>query len=172
MFYLEVGKDYMSENLVESNSVNNIALLDVSQSLPSLSLEEQKELQSGVLNVLEKEQVDIPIEHFIHDGVYSRTCKVPAGVVIAGALLKIPTTVVVSGDCLVSFGLEPRRIIGHAVLRGEAGRRQFFVGIEDTYITMYFKTDAKTTEEAEREMTDEFVLLTNHREELDKLCHP
>ena len=158
----------MLERLKKSNK--EIKLLDSNEKLPKLNLDEQQVLQKCVLKLLEKNQVEIPIEHFIHNGVYSRTCKVPKGVMIAGAFLKVATTVIISGDCLVSFGLEPKRIIGHAVLRGEAGRRQLFTGIEDTYITMCFKTNAKTVEEAEREMTDESILLTNHREELNNLC--
>lgn len=115
------------------------------------------------------QEVDILIEHFIHEGVYYRTCKVPKGVAIVGAFIKIPTTVIVSGDCYVTLGNTVGRLEGYNVIKAEAGRRQAFRAVEDTYITMCFKTDAKDVKEAEKEFTDEWMLLTTNREELLKV---
>ena len=114
------------------------------------------------------QEVDIPIEHFIHEGVYYRTCKVPKGVAIIGAFIKIPTTVIVSGDCYVTLGNTVGRLEGYNVIKAEAGRRQAFRAVEDTYITMCFKTDAKDVKDAEKEFTNEWMLLTTNREELLK----
>lgn len=114
------------------------------------------------------QEVDIPIEHFIHEGVYYRTCKVPKGVAIVGAFIKIPTTVIVSGDCYVTLGNTVGRLEGYNVIKAEAGRRQAFRAVEDTYITMCFKTDAKDVKDAEKEFTNEWMLLTTNREELLK----
>ena len=113
-------------------------------------------------------EVDIPIEHFIHEGVYYRTCKVPKDVAILGAFIKIPTTVIVSGDCYVTLGNTIGRLKGYNVIKAEAGRRQAFRAVEDTYITMCFKTEGSTVEEAEKEFTDEWMLLTTNRKELLK----
>ena len=55
---------------------------------------------------------------------------------------------------------------GYSVLKGMDGRRQVFSAFEDTYITMFFASNASTVEEAEKEFTDEWQLLTNNREEL------
>lgn len=115
------------------------------------------------------QEVDIPIEHFIHEGVYYRTCKVPKGVAIIGAFIKIPTTIIVSGDCYVTLGNTVGRLEGYNVIKAEAGRRQAFRAVEDTYITMCFKTDAKDVKDAEKEFTDEWMLLTTNREELLKV---
>lgn len=114
------------------------------------------------------DDVDIPIEQFIHEGVYYRTCKVPKNVAIIGALIKIPTTVIVSGDCYVTLGNTVGRLEGYNVIKAEAGRRQAFRAIKDTYITMCFRTDSKDVKEAEKEFTDEWILLTTNREELLK----
>ena len=114
------------------------------------------------------DEVDIPLEHFIHEGVYYRTCFVPKGVAIIGALVKIPTTVIVSGDCYVTLGNTVGRLEGYHVIKAEAGRRQAFRAITDTYITMCFRTDSKDVKEAEKEFTDEWILLTTNREELLK----
>lgn len=113
-------------------------------------------------------EVDIPIEHFIREGVYYRTCKVPKGVAIIGAFIKIPTTVIVSGDCYVTLGNTVGRLEGYNVIKAEAGRRQAFRAVEDTYITMCFKTESTDVKEAEKEFTDEWRLLTTNREELLK----
>lgn len=115
------------------------------------------------------QEVDILIEHFIHEGVYYRTCKVPKGVAIVGAFIKIPTTVIVSGDCYVTLGNTVGRLEGYNVIKAEAGRRQAFRAVEDTYITMCFKTDAKDVKDAEKEFTNEWMLLTTNREELLKV---
>jgi len=138
--------------------------------LPSLSPSELSVLNEAVLELLNYEEVDIPIEHFINEGIYTRTCKIPKGVMVAGCLMKIPTTVIVSGDCLVSVGVETKRITGYAALKGDAWRRQLFRALEDTFVTLYFKTNATTVQEAEKEMTDEWLLLTTNRKELDKQC--
>ena len=111
-------------------------------------------------------EVDIPLEHFIHEGVYYRTCFVPKDVAIIGALVKIPTTVIVSGNCYVTLGNTVGRLEGYHVIKAEAGRRQAFRAITDTYITMCFRTDSKDVKEAEKEFTDEWILLTTNREEL------
>lgn len=114
------------------------------------------------------DEVDIPIEHFIHEGVYYRTCKVPKDTAIIGAFIKIPTTVIVSGDCYVTLGNTIGRLEGYNVIKAEAGRRQAFRAVEDTYITMCFKTESTDVKEAEKEFTDEWMLLTTNREELLK----
>ena len=114
------------------------------------------------------DEVDIPLEHFIHEGVYYRTCFVPKDVPIIGALVKIPTTVIVSGNCYVTLGNTVGRLEGYHVIKAEAGRRQAFRAITDTYITMCFRTDSKDVKEAEQEFTDEWILLTTNREELLK----
>lgn len=132
-----------------------------------ISKKENKILCDMILYALENlPEVDVPIEQFIHEGVYYRTCRVPKGVTIIGALIKIPTTVIVSGDCMVSLGLTVGRLTGYHVIRAEAGRRQAFRAFEDTCITMCFKTNSKDVKEAEKEFTDEWMLLTTNRDEL------
>lgn len=104
-------------------------------------------------------QIDIPTEHFFHAGEYVRTCLVPAGVVLCGAVIKIPTVVIVSGHCFMQVGAETKEIDGYRVLRGAAGRAQTFRAVTDTYITMSFATTAESLEAAEQEFTDEFEKL-------------
>ena len=111
------------------------------------------------------EQVDIATNHVIHAGIYTRTICVPAGVMITGALIKIPTIVTVSGHCIVLVGDDDSLVIdGFKVLPSYSNRKQVFIAKEDTYISMAFKTQAKTVDEAEQEFTDDFEYLKSRNE--------
>lgn len=105
-------------------------------------------------------QVPIATHHVLHAGVYHRTICIPAGVALAGARIKIPTTVVVSGHASVLLGDGDEAIVrGYEVLPAPAGREQIFIAHADTYVTMSFRTQAASVEEAEGEFTDEADLL-------------
>ena len=103
-----------------------------------------------------QEQFDLPLLHVLHGGMYVRSLFMPGGTFITGALIKIPTTVIVDGDAIVWLGDAERRVTGHTILPASANRKQGFHALSDTHITMMFPTQAKTVAEAEREMTDEF----------------
>jgi GNAT superfamily N-acetyltransferase len=109
----------------------------------------------------EMPQVPLRVDHILHAGVYSRTLQMDAGMMITGALIKIPTVVAVAGDALAYVGTDkPIRCTGYTLFEAAAGRKQVFIAMGDTAITMTFATKATTVEEAEREFTDEFDLLT------------
>lgn len=109
-------------------------------------------------------QVAIETGHVLHAGLYARTVRVPAGVVITGALVKIATLLVIDGDVLVHVDDgPPLRLQGHHVLPARAGRKQAFFAQADTHITMIFATAATTVAEAEAEFTDEADLLVSRR---------
>lgn len=101
-------------------------------------------------------QIPVVTHHVLHAGIYSRTICVPAGVVLAGALIKVPTTLVICGHATVLLGDgEEAAVRGYQVLAASAGRKQAYITHADTHITMSFRTQATTVEEAEREFTDE-----------------
>lgn len=104
-------------------------------------------------------QVDIATEHVIHGGMYARTICIPAGTVLTGAFIRVPTLLVFDGHVTVNVGEEPVTLSGHHVLAASAGRRQAFLAHEDTYLTMVFATQASTVAEAEDEFSDEAHLL-------------
>ena len=117
------------------------------------------------VSLLHCEQVEFPTSHLLHGGMYARTLTMQAGSVLTGALLKVPTTLIVSGDCMVFIGTEVIELHGYNVLPGSAGRKQVFVALTDLAMTMQFPTKAKTVAEAEREFTDEYeMLMSNHQE--------
>lgn len=101
-------------------------------------------------------QVPIATHHVLHAGVYTRTIRIPAGTVLVGALIKIPTTLVVCGRASVLLGDGQEALVdGYQVLAASAGRKQAYIAHADTHVSMSFRTQARTVEEAEREFTDE-----------------
>jgi len=115
--------------------------------------------------MLELPQIDLPVHHILHGGLYSRSLVIPAGVAIAGAFIQVPTTLVVSGNVTVYANDQAYEIDGYQVLVASAGRKQVFVAHTDTNMTMTFATDAKTVEDAENEFTSEPDLLASRRHE-------
>ncbi len=114
--------------------------------------------------LMELPQVELQTEHQLHAGVYARTVKIPAGVAITGALIKIPTVLIVSGKLMMSAGDKCIHVNGFASFNCPAGRKQIMVAEEDSYVTMVFASSAKTVEEAEEEFTDEVDLLMSRKE--------
>ena len=114
--------------------------------------------------LLQTPQVDVVTHHVLHAGVYSRTLTMPAGTALTGALIKIATTLVVSGHCTVLLGDgEEVRIQGTHVLAASAGRKQAYIAHDDTTLVMSFATQARTVEQAEEEFTDEADRLLSRR---------
>ena len=55
-------------------------------------------------------QLELVTEHVLHGGMYARTIRMPAGYALAGALIKIPTILIINGDAGVwgNSGGQPR----------------------------------------------------------------
>lgn len=110
-------------------------------------------------------QTPIETHHVLHGGLYARTILIPAGTVLTGALIRVPTVVIVAGDVLVTLGNgESVHLTGHHVLPASAGRKTAFVTRADTHVTMVFRTAARTVEEAEAEFTEEADGLCSRRD--------
>lgn len=138
----------------------NLATLDTLDALPPTTPAALDMVRAIEDRVRAAPQVEIETHHVLHAGVYSRTIMIPAGVVLTGALTKIPTTLTISGHASVLFGdAQEIEIAGYHVLAAAAGRKQAFIAHADTWVTMSFKTTAATVEEAEAEFTDEHAHL-------------
>ena len=110
-------------------------------------------------------QAQIHTQHVLHAGMYARTIVIPAGIVLTGALVKIPTLLIVAGDVLVSRGeAQGLRITGTAVIPASAGRKQAFLTYQDTTVSMVFPTTATTVEQAEAEFAADADLLFSRRD--------
>lgn len=112
-------------------------------------------------------QIEIQTEHIIHGGMYTRTIRLAAGIVLMGALVKVPTVLIVSGKTKVFTGEGWIELDGYHIIPARAGRKQIFVTQEPTSITMTFRTDAKTVEQAEAEFTDEAEALMSRQNDND-----
>lgn len=135
------------------------ALATTSPCLPAMSAQAVDMVRRLETVTRQCPQILVPTEHTLHAGLYSRTIRLPAGVVLTGVLIKIPTMVIVNGDCSVHTGEQLIDLRGHTVIEAAAGRKQVFITRSETSITMLFATSASTVEQAENEFTDEAHLL-------------
>lgn len=110
-------------------------------------------------------QTEVETLHTFHAGLYARTIMLPAGNVLTGALLKVATVLIISGDAVMYTDGEPKEIHGYHVFSACAGRKQAFLSLSDTWLTMMFATDNTTVEDVEKEFTDEVHLLVTSREQ-------
>ena len=137
--------------------------------IPKIGVESLERLKAFEQELLSADQVICFTQHSIHAGVYCRTLFMPKGTVITGALVKRSTNIIVSGHVVAFMGDNEMEYEGYAVLHGSAQRKQLFRALEDTYLTMFFATQAKTVAEAEEEFTDEAEMLASRRP--DSLNH-
>jgi len=106
-------------------------------------------------------QTNIPVKHFLHGGVYVRTVRIPAGIMITGAQIIIETVLILSGHAFLHNGNQWVEYDGYHVIPAAANRKQIFVAITDTDLTMFFPTDAKNVRDAEERFTSEASMLQN-----------
>lgn len=109
-------------------------------------------------------QAEVTTHHLLHAGMYARTMRLPAGHVLFGALVRVPTIVIFSGDAEVYVGSTSVRLTGYHVINASAMRKQVFLAYSDCDITAIFATDAETVEQAENQATDEAENLLSRRE--------
>lgn len=138
-------------------------VLPAAAGLPAMSQHDVARVGQLQDYMLQLPQVAIETSHHLHAGLYARTIRIPAGVVITGALIKIPTLLILSGHATVFIGGESVELAGYHVLPGQAGRKQVFAAHADTDLTMLFATTATTVEQAEAEFTDEADSLASRR---------
>jgi len=114
--------------------------------------------------LLQIADVDIATEHLLHAGMYARTIRLEAGVVMVGALIKRDTILIIDGRTSLLAGDNRVDLEGYNVLPGCAGRKQLFVTLGPVVMTMLFPTEAQTVEEAENEVFAEANLLMSRRD--------
>lgn len=136
--------------------MNNLA---IRTALPTMSAEVIEQVKAFEAQVLKAPQTELLTKHVIHAGMYVRTIMLPAGHVMTGACIKIPTVVTVCGDADVYTGDGLLRLRGYNVLPAQRGRKQAFYAHTDTHISMAFPTRASTVADAEAEFTDNYESL-------------
>lgn len=140
---------------------NVVAFKSRVPAMPDAAIAKVQALESALI---EMPQVEIRTHHVLHGGMYARTIMIPAGVMLTGALIKVPTTLIVDGECHVFVGDHTAHLEGYHVLAASAHRKQAFMAVRDTMLTMIFATSATTIEQAEQEFTDEAHLLMSRQD--------
>ena len=108
-------------------------------------------------------QIHLQTEHVLHAGMYTRTIRLAERVAITSVLIKVPTMIVVHGNCRVYTGQAWCDLEGFNVIPASAGRKMIYITATPTQITMLFPSNAKSVEEAERQFTDDAdMLLSRH----------
>lgn len=132
--------------------------------IPAMSDVAIEKVRAVETAVLKMPQIDIGTYHVLHGGMYARTIMIPAGALITGALIKVATLLIINGHTKVFLDDETAEISGYHVLAASANRKQAFLALTDTWLTMIFKSDAKTHTQAENEFTDEGDLLMTRKD--------
>tara|TARA_R110002126_G_scaffold31045_1_gene100549 strand:+ start:5003 stop:5419 length:417 start_codon:yes stop_codon:yes gene_type:complete len=82
---------------------------------------------------LAQPQIDIPVSHRIHGGMYARQITIPAGVTITGQIYKYDhLEFMISGDATVASETGPARLKGYHSLSGHSGKKRAITAHEDT----------------------------------------
>ena len=85
-------------------------------------------------------QVNIPVKHYIHGGMYGREITIPAGTILTGQIYKFNHfDIMISGDITVSTDTgEIKRFTGYNLFEGMAGKKRAGYAHEDTrWITFH-----------------------------------
>lgn len=139
--------------------------VSITHQLPPASPTEIKRIQRLEDAARQYPQLDLETHHVFHAGMYTRTILIPAGVLVTGALMRVPTMLTICGEVTVHSGADTIFLQGFHVIQGQSGRKNVFLAEADTYVSMSFPTDAKTVEEAENEFTTEAHLLLSRQHE-------
>lgn len=128
-------------------------------SIPPMSVGSIEKVKLVEQHIVQNGTYTMHTFHTIHGNVYTRTVFLRKGYVLCGALIKVPTTLTVSGNVIVYIGTEFSNLKGYNVIPAAAGRKQLIIALEDTYITMCLSTEKRTVAEIEKEFTDEYEIL-------------
>lgn len=113
-------------------------------------------------------QVQLPTQHIIHGGMYSRTILLNEGEALTGAHIVIPTMLMVAGTVKVFTGNTFVVFEGYNVIPASSNRKQIMVALSTSFVTMVFPTDVTTVKEAEDVFTDEpHLLMSRHEDALN-----
>lgn len=135
------------------------------QSIPAMSDNGVAAVRELEIHILNCPQEPIHTDHVLHGGMYFRSMKLLAGVLMTSVLIKIPTTLIIQGDVSMFVDEDqPLRISGYNVLPASPHRKVAILAHEDTHMTMMFPTPAETVDEAEQWFTDEVVLLMSNKD--------
>jgi hypothetical protein len=102
-------------------------------------------------------QVDIPVLHHIHGGMYGREITIPAGTVITGQLYKFDHfDIMIEGDITVSTDTgERKRLTGFNIFKGMMGKKRAGYAHKDTRWITFHAFEGDSGEEIQSYITSE-----------------
>lgn len=104
----------------------------------------------------QRPQVEIPPTHYFAPGLYARSIVIPKGVLATGKVhLDGYLIVIPYGDVTVRCDEGVKRIHGPAVFTAQAGMKHIGFAHEETMWICVHRAEAKTAEEAEKELVVE-----------------
>jgi len=116
-------------------------------------------------------QVDIPVIHHMHGGMYGREITIPKDTVITGQLYKFDHfDIMISGDITVSTDTgETKRLTGFNIFKGMSGKKRAGYAHEDTHWVTFHAFDGDSGEEVQKYITAEtFTELENFHTEINR----
>ena len=140
-----------------------LSTLEEAATIPAMNEDTLASVRLIESELMERPQVPVHTHHVLHGGVYTRSMNMPKGCVLTGALIKIPTTLIISGCVSIATGDDTLQFEGYSVVPALAGRKQVMYANEDSHLTMLFPTAAETVKDAEIEFTDEYTMLGSHK---------
>lgn len=108
-------------------------------------------------------QIPLATEHLIHGGMYARTIRRGTDSVTVGSIINKATILIVHGECSLLVGDRRVDLTGYNVLAGLPGRKSFSWTHSPVEMTMIFRTDARTVEDAEEEVFGEAANLLSRQ---------
>ena len=111
--------------------------------------ERRKKLNDLEVDMLQEEQVDIPVEHRFSGGIYAREITIPKGTLLTGRIHKFDHfDIMLSGDVTVSTDNgEVKRLTGLNIMEGSAGKKRAGFAHEDTHWITFHSIEERNPEE-------------------------
>lgn len=96
--------------------------------------------------MLQGDQVDVPVKHGYHGGMYSREIEIPKGTLLTGMIHKFDHyAVMLTGDLTVSVSHDKFERLGPGVVAGvHAGNKRIAYAHEDTRWVTFHSIDCKS----------------------------
>lgn len=111
--------------------------------------ERREKLNSLEVDMLQEEQVAIPVEHRFSGGIYAREITIPKGTLLTGRIHKFDHfDIMLSGDVTVSTDNgEVKRLTGLNIMEGKAGKKRAGFAHEDTHWITFHSAEERDPEE-------------------------
>lgn len=111
--------------------------------------ERRKKLNDLETDLLQKDQVEIPVEHRFSGGIYAREITIPKGALLTGRIHKFDHfDIMLSGDVTVSTDNgEVKRLTGLNIMEGKAGKKRAGYTHEETHWITFHSAEERDHEE-------------------------